>query len=221
MNWPVVPICDKQKLDIRPEDLLEDGVFRKFDIYSGGGGYDKFNSIFTKRFGWTPNPQQFVVQLYGYPLHCDYCYVTERGVWGTSKCLDTEELIESYLKTGLDTFHLMGGAPALYLEAWREIAEGPRVKVFHSDFLGMERFYTIEDLKGLPGLYAVSVKKETLKYIEQFLFNLEIVVKSGINFYITFTGVPYLRDRIKKEFGPFVLWDSFIIKVNRKYKALS
>ena len=46
--WKVVPICDYQKLDVRPEDLLDSGDFRKCETYRGGGGYDQFPKICKK-----------------------------------------------------------------------------------------------------------------------------------------------------------------------------
>ena len=33
-KWKVVPLCDSQLLDVREEDILNDGAFRK---YLGGG----------------------------------------------------------------------------------------------------------------------------------------------------------------------------------------
>ena len=80
-KWPVVPLCEKQLRDIRQKDILEDGLYRLCDIYRGGGGYDQFINIYNKRFGTSlTDGRQFVVQLYGCPLRCPYCYVTEDGV---------------------------------------------------------------------------------------------------------------------------------------------
>lgn len=46
MKWKVVPICDKQMKDVNPSDVLNDGLYRKCDVYKGGGGYDMFPSIY-------------------------------------------------------------------------------------------------------------------------------------------------------------------------------
>ena len=82
IEWPVVPVCKAQRKDVRPEDILHGGLFRLCDTYRGGGGYDQFNAIYEKCFGKKVNPTQFVVQLKGCPLNCDYCYVTNEGVSG-------------------------------------------------------------------------------------------------------------------------------------------
>jgi hypothetical protein len=220
MRWPVVPICEKQKRDVAPEDLLDGGLFRQCDINKGGGGYDEFNRTYKKRFGEDINPKQFVVQLFGCPLRCDYCYVTREGVWGTPTMLDTDVLRNCYIKSGLDVLHLMGGAPALYLHNWKKLADHPDVKVFHSDFLCCESVYELGWLEGLPGLHAVSVKKETVKYRDLFFYNLWALILSEIQFYITFTGDYYLKEEIRKEFGEECLQDSFLIPINRTYSAL-
>jgi len=219
-TWPVVPLCEEQYRDIRNCDVLESGLYRKCDIYKGGGGYDRFGDIHAKRFNWLPNSTQFVVQLYGCPLNCDYCYVTRSGVFGTPIPTRTTDMLESYQRTGLDVFHLMGGAPALYLENWKEIATDERVRVFHSDFLLVEKPYKREWLDGLPGLFAISIKDFPVDF-DLMWRNLKTVVESGINFYITFTGRPVLRNAIVKKFGKDVLTDSFVIRINRKYAALT
>jgi hypothetical protein len=32
-NWPVVPLSEKQLKDVNPEDILENGLYRKCNIY--------------------------------------------------------------------------------------------------------------------------------------------------------------------------------------------
>ena len=90
MNWPIVPLCKKQLLDINLNDILENGLYRLCNTYKGGGGYDKFPVIYEKRYGINPGGNQFVVQLYGCPLKCSYCYVTINGIWGDPIYVTTE-----------------------------------------------------------------------------------------------------------------------------------
>ena len=113
--WKVVPICEAQKLDVRQADLLNHGHFRKCDTRRGGGGYDQFPSICHRRYGRELS-HQFVVQLYGCPLRCHYCYVTLSGIWGRWEPYTTEQLMMAFLDSGQEVLHLMGGAPAIYLD---------------------------------------------------------------------------------------------------------
>lgn len=220
-KWPVVPICEAQRKDVRPEDLLADGLFRKCDTYRGGGGYDQFNKIYKKRYGAYINPVQFVVQLKGCPLKCPYCYVTKAGINNEHVLLTTKELLKAYDDTGLDVFHLMGGAPAIYLEFWKQLAN--KVKVFHSDFLLVEHEYSRSSLENLPGLYAVSIKESYIyrsKQIDLLFKNLDLLVESDVNWYFTFTGpCEDAKNSIINRYGREVLRDSFDIDII-KYKAL-
>lgn len=219
-KWPVVPLCDNQLKDIREEDILEDGLYRKCNTYRGGGGYDQFNKIWEKRKGYSIDPEQFVAQLAGCPLSCPYCYVTQDGIKGVPVLRTTEQLLEAYNATGLEVFHLMGGAPALYLQHWKELHD--IAEVFHSDFLLVEHEYNKKDLIGLKGLHAVSIKEPyiyTMKQRNMMLGNLEIMLECGVAFYITFTGEPVFRPVIEANFGKEILEDSFVIDI-KKYKAL-
>lgn len=219
-RYPVMPLCKAQLKDIRPEDVLFDGLSRACDTYRGGGGYDQFNEIFKRRYGFEVNPKQFVVQLKGCPLRCPYCYVTEDGIEGIAVQKTSDELLSMYIDSGLQVFHLMGGAPALHLDGWREIAS--RVPVFHSDFLLVEQEYDPLDLIGLPGLYAVSLKERYLytpEQLELMWFNLDCLIKCDINFYITFTGEDEFSEEIASLFGSAILEDSFIIELI-DYEAL-
>lgn len=220
MYWPVVPLSRRQLRDINTEDILEDGLYRKCNIYKGGGGYDKFGDIYKKRFGTEVNPTQFVVQLYGCPLKCPYCYVTSDGIYGNPVYKTAEELVGSYNKTKLNVFHLMGGAPALYIDHWLDLQD--KVDVFHSDFLLVEKPYPEDVLKNLKGLHAVSFKERYLynkKQIELMWYNLDLLIKNNVNFYITFTGEDEFSDEIIYKFGENVLKDSFNIPII-KYNAL-
>jgi len=219
-DWPVVPLCSKQLLDVNSRDILEGGLYRKCNVYKGGGGYDQFPAIYKKRFGRAEDPVQFVVQLKGCPLKCPYCYVTRQGVWGDAIEVSTLSMLQAYDRTGLDIFHLMGGAPAIYLHRWKELAS--KVKVFHSDLLLVESLYRSKDLKDLPGLHAVSFKERHIypsAWIPNIWRNLEKLIENRVNFYITFTGSDEFSSEIIERFGPEVLEDSFIIPV-KQYKAL-
>ena len=215
--WKVVPICDAQKLDVNEEDLLNDGLFRKCDTYKAGGGYDRFPDIYEKRFGYKPNATQFVVQLYGCVLECNYCYVTNEGIWGCPKTLTTIELMKYYKESGLEIFHLMGGAPGMYLKHWKDIHD--RVRIFHSDFLLVEGVYEPEWVDGLKGLHVVNFK-DFVEYTEQHLWNLDLLVDADINFYITFTGEPKMEQPLIDRYGRNILKDSFHIDINYNYEAL-
>jgi uncharacterized Fe-S cluster-containing radical SAM superfamily protein len=233
-NWKVVPICDYQKMDVRPEDLLNGGLYRKCETYRGGGGYDQFPAICEKRLGVRAHTQ-FIVQLYGCNLDCPYCYVTRSGVWGQPVDCSTKDLVDAFVKSGQQVFHLMGGAPAIYLEQWPElVAALPTNAVFHSDFLLTELEYsnqTLHDLYtyakyGRKMLFAVDVKgvtaadyeKNTRKPFKHRLFydNLKKLVDNKINFYITYTNPdetfkPSFEYRLKYIFGEQIFEDSFTI----------
>lgn len=221
--WPVMPICDNQLKDVRKEDLLFDGLYRSCNTYRGGGGYDEFGNIYERRFGITPEPVQFVVQLKGCPLNCPYCYVTPDGIHGNSVMVNTNKLLDDYESTGLKVFHLMGGAPAIYLEHWKNLTRNfKKDQIFHSDFLLVENLYKPSWLIDLPGLHAVSFKEKYLYNKDQLGImwkNLRTLIDCKVNFYITFTGRDEFSHKIYDEFGPKVLEDSFLIKI-QKYKAL-
>lgn len=236
-NWKVCPIQGRQLLDVREIDLF--GDFRLCNTYRGGGGYDKFPEIFKNRTGSSLEVgKQFVVQLYGCPLDCYYCYVTKDGVLGEYVEYTTDQLIGWFYMSTLDVFHLMGGAPGLYLESWGDIVRDlPKDKVFHSDLLLIEKEYKSEWFKDLTGdnvLLAVNVKgttdkdfeKNTGKKINYKLFwkNLDTVVNSGVNFYITYTnpdseGLFSFTNTIERDYGKKVTKDSYTIDLI-EYDAL-
>jgi pyruvate-formate lyase-activating enzyme len=219
--WPVVPISDGQALDVRPEDLAGRGHFRVCDTYRGGGGYDQFPVIAEARGLGSGLMEQFVVQLLGCTLDCPYCYVTRAEVWGAPVMYDSQQLAKQYNLTGASVFHLMGGAPALYMRNWQDLlAElekaGRRGWVFHSDLLLNEerRPYDPELLKAIThprALYAVDIKgwssgefrRNTRKEGDPLLMweNLKRLEAAQARFYITFTGV---SSGNREEF-----WDSY------------
>ena len=225
-SWKIVPISKNQKLDVKEEDLLENGLFRKCNTYRGGGGYDRFPVICQKRLG-VKLAQQFIVQLRGCNLDCPYCYVTREGVWGYPVGRTSQELVSSFQRSNQEVFHLMGGAPALYLDYWTELIAEIKGrcpgKVFHSDLMLSEGVYKIETLKRINQdncLYAINIKglntkewkKNTRKDFNLRLFwaNLRKVYESNLNCYFTFTGcnpdnLPDFFHQIKTKMGSAVL----------------
>ena len=206
--FPVVPISPGQLLDVRPEDLLDGGLFRTCDTYRGGGGYDQFPRLAAAHGLGEGHRKQFVVQLYGCTLDCPYCYVTREGVWGTMTSLNSSMLVKAFNETDATVFHLMGGAPALYMPRWPELLarlemEGRAEWVFHSDLILNEgRPYNLALLKAITNpraLYAVDIKgwspdeyaRNTRRPGDPFLMmeNLRRLEAQGVPFYITFTGV--------------------------------
>lgn len=210
MTFKVVPLSAGQLLDVRGEDILNEGLFRSCDSYRGGGGYDKFPEIAYNLLGRRYH-KQFIVQLYGCSLDCPYCYVTRAGVWSSYKNLSARELAtyfeNAYESHGTTVFHLMGGAPALYLKQWPDLLyELERLRfnwIFHSDFMLTEGRYSQLVLKYLASnlncLFAVNIKGvtdeeyigNTRKHPRWSLFwsNLDALIYNAVPFYITFTGI--------------------------------
>ena len=212
-SWPVVPICELQRLDVREEDLL-----------NGGAGYDRLPYIANRRLGVDVDraKDQFVVQLYGCPLDCWYCYVTPDGVAGTWRAVSALELRDAFIASGCSVFHLMGGAPALYLSRWRELAGClPSYALFHSDFLGVESLYDPDDLRGLPGLHAFNVKNtdDVTGYdVDLVVENLRRLRASDVDFYLTFTNLPGRPDWLSG-FDESLFDDSYYIPI-KDYRCL-
>ena len=240
-KWKVCPIQGRQLKDVRIEDRFED--FRICNTYRGGGGYDQFPKIANRRgLRWYGDiGTQFVVQLYGCHLNCSYCYVTADGIWGYNVPYTSEELVTAYHRAFLRyrpaVFHLMGGAPALYHKDWYTIIDIlPRGTIFHSDLLLTEKNYDQTALMLAArsnALYAVNIKgtpethrKNTGRILneERFWNNLDKVVNSGINFYITVTkpdfDTPAFLESIEDRYPERnILEDSFFINLVN-YKAL-
>ena len=236
-TWQVVPLCERQLRDVRPEDVLNDGLYSKCDVYRGGGGYDRFPVITARRLDERV-ASQFVVQLKGCPLKCPYCYVTPDGVNGAAVEVTTAALVDAYKESGQRGFHLMGGAPALYLDQWPTLIDSlPRTAVFTSDLMLVERKYTevmLEYINSPRAIYAVSIKgttpeeflRNTGVELNEPLFwrNFDLVVDSDLSFYLTFTncdpaGVEAFKRRLTSRYSPSVLLDSFAIDLV-DYEAL-
>src|ERR1035437_1785962 len=152
MEWKVVPLCAKQLLDVDPMDVLFGGDFRKCDVYKSGGGYDQFPKLCENILGLKGYNLQFVVQLQGCVLECPYCYVTKEGIFGKCKKYSDWDLVSFFNSTPCNIFHLMGGAPAIYIEKWPHILEAlnkysKKEYVFYSDLLLVEKPYTKDILE--------------------------------------------------------------------------
>lgn len=208
--WKVVPVSEAQKLDVRSEDLIKGGLYRRCHTYRGGGGYDLFPQFAATHLGGKPDQYswQFVVQLFGCNLDCPYCYVTREGVWGEFVQVETLDLVLDYVRTGLPVFHLMGGAPALQMKYWPELLAQLEQTwqskyVFHSDFLLTESVYnlaTLADIKKYENrsLYAIDIKgfdaeeweRNTRKPLDTKLFfdNWRKIQDIDLPAYITFTA---------------------------------
>jgi len=248
-KWKVCPIQGRQLKDVREEDLFRD--FRICDTYRGGGGYDRFPYIVKSRFGpWHLEKlrgniaKQFVVQLRGCHLKCPYCYVTEDGYKGrykkyTSNQLVFNEFLRAYGKYRCGVFHLMGGAPALYIQHWHKILDVlPDRFLFHSDMLLTEKPYpSLRSIARSNAVYAVNIKGVTDEdYFNNtgvemdwdlFWYNFDRISYSSIEFYLTFTNpdknhIEKFKNKIIERYGEWGKWalrDNFIIDLI-KYEAL-
>ena len=224
-KWPVVPISANQMLDVSSDDLILDGHFRLCQTYKGGGGYDQFPHIAAAR-GLVSTPdeanRQFVVQLYGCNLDCPYCYVTRAGVWGRPTAYNTRELLWAWRRAqdsyGANVFHLMGGAPAIYLHQWPELLDSLTSRtLFHSDLMLSEGSYDEAVLTGVDRpsvLLAVNIKgtdkesweRNTRKpyHARQVAENLDKVRRrlAPERWYLTFTNVaPDAQEAFIREHG--------------------
>jgi len=222
MNWKVVPLSAGQLLDVRPEDVLGGGSFRKCSTYRGGGGYDQFPEYCERMLGMR-HSEQFIVQLFGCNLDCPYCYVTRAGVWGSWLEYTSEQLVEAFQRSEQQTFHLMGGAPALQIDHWYKIIQRlPLGTTFHSDLMLTERYYDPETLKrinqpnclyviGIKGLNHAEFRKNTRKpfFRKRFQTNLDRVMKEELLVYFTFTNVD--KDQAEEFMQQFPDHDSFHI----------
>ena len=204
--WSAVPLSKGQLLDVNTNDILFDGKFRKCNVYKGGGGYDHFPMLSNKYFG-QPHNLQFIVQLFGCNLDCPYCYVTREGVWSEGNEFSSGQLVKYFNQTDCTVFHLMGGAPALYMKHWPELIRELKINgkanfLFHSDIMLSEHNYSEDVLREIAfdrALYAVNIKgvtpeeyeRNTRKKMNEKMIwqNLSKMEKNDVPYYITFTGV--------------------------------
>lgn len=241
-KFKVCPIQGRQLLDVRKEDIFED--FRICDTYRGGGGYDQLPNIIRKRnlnFSYNIN-KQFVAQLYGCHLRCPYCYVTKDGIFGKYEEYTAVDLVESFSRAmksyGVGVFHLMGGAPGLYMDKWLSIIERlPDNIIFTSDILLTEKVYekyVLDMICNRNAIYAINIKGLSDKNYKNntgckinwgmFWVNMERVMNSNLNFYLTFTNpelslMEEFTYNLKKLFGNKVMDDSFVINI-KQYNAI-
>lgn len=207
-DWKVVPLSPGQLLDVNPDHVLENGLFRLCDTYKGGGGYDSFPRLARSRFGEGDYGLQFVVQLRGCTLDCPFCYVTREGVWGDAASLSSGDLVAAFNQTRALVFHLMGGAPALYLDRWPELLDklwhaGKPGWVFTSDLMVTEFKYEADLVRqiarprclyavGLKGITSGTFKTNTRRELPGTLLweNLARLERALLPYYVTFTNVP-------------------------------
>jgi uncharacterized Fe-S cluster-containing radical SAM superfamily protein len=241
-TFEVCPPQGRQLLDINKEDLF--GAFRICKTYKSGGGYDQFADIAKSRNiqNYGDRATQFVVQLYGCHLRCPYCYVTRDGIFGEVVRYTAAELVEEFLaaykEKNCGTFHLMGGAPALYIKQWASILNLlPQGFIFTSDMLLTEHYYGLDTCKSIAipnTLYAVNIKgvtssdyyKNTQRFIDwkKFWTNLDDLVEAGVNFYFTFTNpdpkhILQFIERMELTYGKEIMNDAFIIDL-QEYEAI-
>lgn len=242
MKWPVVPISAAQMLDVRPEDCIYENVDPKIEgsdvpLYRIADLRrtkitDKLPELarryLKQDFRGRVNPGignralhtiQFIAQLRECHLDCPYCYVTRAGVWGDPVERTTDELIEDFYVYGFfqsqaTVFHLMGGAPALYLDKWLELIDGLVMAfgrfpvavpwLFHSDFTlteGVYNEYALQRIGDARAIYAVNVKGATAESYkrntgkelpeELQIDNYQRILNApNLQFYTTFTNLP-------------------------------
>jgi uncharacterized Fe-S cluster-containing radical SAM superfamily protein len=112
--------------------------------------------------------------------------------------------VDAFIESKQQVFHLMGGAPALYRRHWPELItallQAAPEAVFHSDLMLTEnRYRQLSDIAHPRAIYAVNIKglnaaefeRNTRKPLDWSLFweNWRAVARSGIQYYVTFTGV--------------------------------
>ncbi|MDP2660598.1 MAG: radical SAM protein, partial [Dehalococcoidia bacterium] len=200
----------------------------------GGGGYDHFPQYARKQWGVSYH-QQFIAQLFGCNLDCPYCYVTRAGVWGKYQEVTTEALWQAFEDSGQQVFHLMGGAPAIYMKQWPELLARIRVQskhVFHSDLMLTEHEYdrgVLRSIRHQRALYAVNIKGTTAEEhlrltrkplnVQRMHTNLRALLELEVPFYVTFTGVkPEQAERWARFFLPYYI-DWYVIDLI-EYDAL-
>lgn len=235
----VMPICERQRRDVREQDLVYWNSLplgRFCTITNAGGGYDRFRDLYLARNGVDTGDTHLILQVYGCTMECPWCYVTPDGIWGDAKTasaclLHVKDIASIVRNTNAKVFHLMGGAPALYLDVWADlIQELPAGVVFHSDFLLNESLYredVLADIAATSTLQLHAVSCKPFAPLTRFqLENLFRLWKAKIPFYLTYTGGKQDRmwDLHKQRILDFgipasVLEDAFVIPL-KHYRAL-
>lgn len=241
MHWKVCPIQGRQLKDVRPEDIF--GDFRICKTYRSGGGYDQFAKIAEKYVEELDLPirgrldTQFVVQLYGCHLNCPYCYVTKDGVFGKYIEYTTNQMMDEFVRAFFEghkcgVLHLMGGAPALYIEEWDEIISQLQSNgfIFHSDLLLTEKLYNPHILRRIRwrnAIYAVNIKgvtpedyhKNTGRVLDENVLRVNLdnlAMVDSLKFYLTFTNpdldnLDRFKEKLVQRYGDWIIEDSFVI----------
>ncbi len=235
---PIMPIGEIQKTDIRDEHRL--GYFRicaSFKDIKRQKGFDRFPHFAVNLFGKTLEHWNYhlIVQLRGCPLKCPFCYVDDEGLRILPPhnlpikdlVLQAKSIIAKDKR--LHVFHLMGGAPAMYVNSWDKILNIMNENkmsdiIFHSDIVLVEPdivpgFFTSlrKTAKHPNHLIAICIKGineknliensgvKNLIYIK-YINNLRKVIDTGINFYLTLVNpdindLPVFLDYLIKEYG--------------------
>ena len=214
---PVMPIGPVQMTDIRDEHKC--GCFRICASYKSPAkvrGFDRFPFFAAELFGRDPDYWNYhlIVQLKGCPFRCIYCYVDDAGIRGHDEVnLEIGDLVRGAKQImdrddRLHVFHLMGGAPALHIQKWAEVARtmsagGMSDVIFHSDIVLVEPSIipdfvpSLQKLATYPNhLIAICIKgvteanfRENVRTdafsLAECLENLHDIVRTGIKYYIT------------------------------------
>ena len=247
---PVMPIGNIQKTDIRDEHML--GYFRVCASYKDEERIeqgDKFPIFASELFGKAPSYWNYhlIVQLQGCPLKCPYCYVDDDGIYGLKPNYLTPKQLIGKVKEIIDTdsrlhvFHLMGGAPALYIDKWLEIIDCMYEKdlsntIFHSDIILVEPdlrsdfFKHLREIKNtknhLIALCLKGISEDNFednagidgRVFNDCINNLYKILSTDINYYITLINpdvqkLPDFLDGLSRMWGDKILNRMQIIKI--------
>jgi hypothetical protein len=234
----IVKFCEKQLRDINPDDLIG-GYVRKCNIARAMNGIDKFGTIYEKRYGVRPSDIHYITQTYGCNKTCEYCYVTQDGIWKDFVKVGPQYIFDQVREKSCPNntvFHLMGGAPAFWIKYWPAVDLAVKFKtedagktIFHSDFLldeflyeGFEEYFdAVKQIR--RQLHAVSFKNS--KPTELQMINLNFLIDKNIPFYITHTGdkkdFEVLRDSFRHHIPDDLVDEMYNIPIYWKFGALN
>jgi hypothetical protein len=154
-------------------------------------------------------------------------------VFGKYVEYSSEQLVDEFLRaTQCGVFHLMGGAPALYIYDWPDLLKKfPSQYIFHSDLMLSDRVYTdviIQNINRRNTIYAVNIKGITDENYynntgckpdwDKMWSNLDTIVDNNLNFYLTFTNpdLSYYDEFVRQLMTTYdrrIMDDSFIINL--------